>query len=55
VIKPPVYDPQKDGNVFRWLLIATQVYRHRKQTEADAAKEAATKLKRLDEPKVENS
>ncbi len=54
MIKAPVYDPKRDGNVFQWLLIAAQVYRQRKQVESNAAKEATTELKRLGNPEVEN-
>ena len=54
MISPPVYDRAKDGNVFEWLLVASQVYRERKQVESNAAKEASAELKRMDSPKVEN-
>ena len=54
MIRAPVYDPKKDGNVFSWVLRAAQVYRKRKRTERDAAKEAAAELERLDSTKVEN-
>jgi hypothetical protein len=54
VIRAPVYDPKKDGNVFSWVLRAAQVYRERKRIERDAAKEAAAELERLDSTKVEN-
>jgi hypothetical protein len=54
VIRAPVYDPKRDGNVFSWVLRAAEVYRMRKRTERDAAKEAAAELERLDSTKVEN-
>jgi hypothetical protein len=54
VIRAPVYDPKKDGNVFSWVLKAAEVYRMRKRTERDAAKEATAELERMDSPKVEN-
>ena len=54
MIKAPVYNPQKDGNVFRWLLVASQVYRKRKQVETNAAKEATTELKRMGPAEVED-
>jgi len=54
VIRAPVYDPKKDGNVFSWVLRAAEVYRERKRTERNAAKEAAAELERLDSTKVEN-
>ncbi len=54
MIRAPVYDPKRDGNVFSWVLRAAEVYRMRKRTERDAAKEAAAELERLDSTKVEN-
>lgn len=54
MIRAPVYDPKKDGNVFSWVLRAAEVYRERKRTERNAAKEAAAELERMDSPKVEN-
>jgi hypothetical protein len=54
VIRKPVYDPRKDGNVFDWLLTASQWYREHRRIETDAAKEAAAELERLDRPKVED-
>jgi hypothetical protein len=54
VIRAPVYDPKRDGNVFSWVLRAAEVYRERKRTERNAAKEAAAELERLDSTKVEN-
>jgi len=52
VISKPVYDPRKDGNVFVWLLSASQAYRELRRIEDDATKEAATKLKKLDRPEM---
>lgn len=54
MIRAPVYDPKRDGNVFSWVLRAAEVYRERKRTERNAAKEAAAELERLDSTKVEN-
>jgi hypothetical protein len=54
VIKAPVYDPKKDGNVFFWVLKAAQVFRERRRIEVNATKEATTELKRLGNPEVEN-
>lgn len=54
MIRAPVYDPRRDGNVFSWVLKAAEVYRERKRTERNAAKEAAAELERLDSTKVEN-
>ena len=54
MIRAPVYDPKRDGNVFSWVLKAAEVYRMRKRTERNAAKEAAAELERLDSTKVEN-
>lgn len=54
MIRAPVYDPKKDGNVFSWVLRAAQVYRERKRTERDAAKEAAAELERLGAPILED-
>ena len=48
MIKKPVYDPFKDGNVFVWLLRASEVYRTKRREEDRAIKEASTKPKRLD-------
>ena len=48
MISKPVYDPFKDGNVFVWLLNASQAHRELRRIEDDAIKEAAAKLKRLD-------
>ena len=54
MIPKPVYDPKTDGNVFSWVLRATQAYRELKRIESDAAKEAAAKSERMDSPKVED-
>ncbi len=48
MIQKPVYDSFKDGNVFKWVLVATQTYRELKRVENHATKEASTELKRLD-------
>ncbi len=48
MIKKPVYDPFRDGNVFVWLLKASEVHRTERKEEDRAIKEAATKPKRLD-------
>jgi hypothetical protein len=48
VIQKPVYDSFKDGNVFKWVLVATQTYRELKRVDDDAVKEATAKPKRLD-------
>ena len=48
MIKKPVYNPSMDGNIFVWLLNASQAYRELRKIEDHAAKEAATVLKRLD-------
>ncbi len=54
MIRAPVYDPKKDGNVFSWVLKAAQVFRERRRIEVNATKEAAAELERMDQPKVEN-
>ena len=54
MIRKPVYDPKKDGNVFNWVLVASEAYRQMRRIEEDAAKEASAVLKRLDETKVED-
>jgi hypothetical protein len=48
VIRKPVYDPLKDGNIFVWLLNASQAHRELRRIEDDAIKEATAKSKRLD-------
>ena len=54
MIRAPVYDPKKDGNVFSWVLRAAEIYRERRRIEVNATKEASAELKRLDQSKVEN-
>ena len=54
MIRKPVYDPKQDGNVFEWILGASKAYREMRRIEADAAKEAAAVLERLDQAEVEN-
>jgi hypothetical protein len=54
VIRKPVYDARKDGNVFDWFLRATETYREMRKVEINAAKEAAAELERMDRPEVEN-
>ena len=54
MIRKPVYDPHKDGNVFEWLLTASQWYREHRRIETNAAKEAAEELERMDRPKVDH-
>ena len=48
MIKKPVYDSFRDGNVFVWLLKASEMYRTKRREEDRAIKEASTKPKRLD-------
>ena len=54
MIRKPVYDPKKHGNVFDWILVATETYREMRKVEINAAKEAAAELERMDRPEVEN-
>ena len=54
MIRRPTYNPFMDGNVFKWILRASQTYREMRRVEDNAAKEATAIIKRLDEPKVEN-
>lgn len=54
MIKKPVYDPFKDGNVFLWLLKASDSYHTKRKEEDRALKEASAEPKRLDSAKVEN-
>ena len=54
MIRKPVYDPQKDGNVFYWILVASEAHRERRRVETNVAKEAAKELERMDSPKVED-
>ena len=48
MIKKPVYDPFRDGNVFVWLLKASESHRAERKEEDRVIKEASTKPKRLD-------
>ena len=54
MIRKPVYDPKKHGNVFDWILVASEAYREMRKVETNAAKEAAAELERMDRPKVED-
>ena len=54
MIRKPVYDPKQDGNVFEWVLTASETYREMRRIETNAVKEATAVLKRLDETEVEN-
>jgi len=54
VIRKPVYDPKQDGNVFEWILGASETYREMRRIETNAAKEAAAVLERLDQAEMEN-
>ena len=54
MIRAPMYDPKKDGNVFSWVLRAAQMFRELRRIEANAAKEATAELKRLGNPEMEN-
>ena len=54
MISSPKYDPYKNGNVFRWILLAAESYREMRKIENNAAKEATAVIKRLDYPKVED-
>jgi len=54
VIRKPVYDPKQDGNVFKWILGASETYREMRRIETNAAKEAAAVLERLDQAEMEN-
>ena len=45
MIRKPVYDPKQDGNVFEWILGASEAYREMRRIETDAAKEAAAAKK----------
>ena len=54
-IKFPVYDSKTDGNVFIWILEASEDFRKIKQRERYVELEkAAAKSESLDQPKVEN-
>ncbi len=52
--RKPVYDATKDGNVFDWLLRATETYRKMRKVEINAAKEAAAELERLGNSDVDH-
>ena len=54
MISRPRYDPYKDGNVFRWILLAAESYREMRKVENSAAKEATAVIRRLDKAKVED-
>ena len=54
MIRKPVYDPKQDGNVFEWILGASEAYREMRRIETNAAKEAAAVLERLDQAEMEN-
>jgi hypothetical protein len=54
VIRKPVYNPKTDGNVFDWILGASETYREMRRIETNAAKEAAAVLERLDKAEVED-
>ena len=54
MIRKPVYDPKQDGNVFEWILGASETYREMRMIETNAAKEAAAVLERLDQAEMEN-
>jgi hypothetical protein len=54
-IKFPVFDRQKDGNVFDWLISTAQDFRQIRQRERwNEFKKAAEKPKSVDKPKVED-
>lgn len=54
MIRKPVYDPGKHGNVFDWILVATEAYRDMRRIETNAAKEATAELERLGKPEMDN-
>ena len=54
MIRKPVYDPKKDGNVFDWVLVASEAYRQMRRIEEDATKEAAAELERLGSSEVDH-
>ena len=52
-IKFPVYDAKKDGNVFFWILEASEDYRNIRQRERYVQLEKATaKSESVDRPKM---
>jgi hypothetical protein len=56
VIEWPVYRRGIDGNVFDWIIQASEVCRQlRAQERFNAAKKAAEKSESLDKPKMGNS
>jgi hypothetical protein len=55
VVRFPVYDYEKHGNVFEWLIKVTPEHREMRKAHENAVKEAAAESQRLGDPKVENS
>ena len=54
-IRFPVYDAKADGNVFRWILEASEDYRQIRQRQRYVEfKKAAAKSESVDRSKVEN-
>jgi hypothetical protein len=54
-IKFPTYDARADGNVFEWILIASQDFREIRQRQRYVQfKEAAEESQSVDRSKVEN-
>ena len=54
-IKFPVHDHYRDGNVFNWILQASEDFRQVRQRQRYVEfKKAAEKSEILDRPKVEN-
>jgi hypothetical protein len=54
-IKFPVYDHQEDGNVFNWILEASEDFRQIRQRQRYVELEKATaKSESLDKARVEN-
>jgi hypothetical protein len=54
-IKFPVYDHSQDGNVFNWILEASEDFRQIRQRQRYVELEkAATKYEGVDKPRVEN-
>ena len=54
-IRFPIYDAKTDGNVFRWILEASEDFRRIRQRERYVELEkAAAKSEGMDRPKVEN-
>jgi hypothetical protein len=48
------YKPQKDGNVFDWILLNAEVLRQLRRMERNAIEKAAAKSEGLDETKMED-